>query len=118
MSANKQIIERHLTSPNRSESASLLADDVEWTEWVDGVPAAGARTVGKAAYIQNSGADQLRIEIRRMTEENNVVVAEGTAHVHRQEGPDLRVEFCDIFELENGKIRRKASFGALVKEPA
>jgi uncharacterized protein len=53
-----------------------------------------------------------------MTEENNVVVAEGTVHVHKKDGNILKVEFCDIFEIENGKIRRLNSFGALLKDSA
>jgi uncharacterized protein len=118
MSPNKKIIETHLTSTDRSEVASFLADDVEWIEWGEGVPATGVRTRGKAAYIQNSGDDELRTQITRMTEENNVVVAEGTVRVHKKEGRVFSVQFCDIFELENGKIKRKSSYAALLKDSA
>jgi uncharacterized protein len=118
MSPNKHVIETHLTSTDRSKAADLLADDVVWTEWGDGVPATGVQTRGKAAYMQNSGDDELRTQIHRMTEENNVVVAEGTVRVHKKDGRILTVEFVDIFELENGKIKRKSSFGALVKDAA
>jgi uncharacterized protein len=118
MTPNKKVIETHMTTPNRTETAGLLADDVEWIEWVDGVPAAGARTQGKAAFIRNYGDDELRTEITRMTEENNVVVAEGITHVHKKDGRVFSVRFCDIFELEHGKIKRKSSFGALIKDSA
>lgn len=53
-----------------------------------------------------------------MTEENNVVVAEGTVRVHKKEDKILTVQFCDIFELENGKIKRLSSYGAMVKDSA
>jgi uncharacterized protein len=118
MSPNKKIIETHLTSTDRSKIAEPLADDVEWIEWGEGVPATGVRTNGKAAYLANSGDDELRTRINRMTEENNVVVAEGTARVHKKDGRILTVQFVDIFELENGKIKRKSSFAALVKDSA
>jgi uncharacterized protein len=118
MSPNKKVIEAHMTSANRSKAAEFLADDVEWTEWVDGVPATGAQTRGKTAFIQNYGDDELRTEIKRMTEENNVVVVEGNTRVHKKDGRILTVQFVDIFELENGKIKRKSSFGALIKDAA
>ena len=118
MSPNKQVIETYLTSSDRSKVASLLSDDVEWIEWGDGVPASGVRTQGKIAFIKNFGDDELETQIRRMTEENNVVVAEGTVHVHKKDGKILTVQFCDIFELESGKVKRLNSFGALVKDSA
>jgi len=117
VSANKKLIENYLTTRDRSKAAPLLADDVEWIEWGDGVPPTGVRTRGKAAFIQNFGTDELRCEIGRLTEEGNVVVAEGTVTVHKKHGQKLRVQFVNIFELEAGKIKRLNSFGALVKDP-
>jgi uncharacterized protein len=118
VSQNKKIIETHMTSTDRSKAAEFLADDVEWIEWAEGVPSTGVRTRGKAAFIQNYGDDELRTQITRMTEENNVVVAEGSTRVHKKDGRVFTVQFVDIFELENGKIKRKSSFGALVKDAA
>jgi len=51
-----------------------------------------------------------------MTEEGNVVVVEGIAHVHKKEGSDHHVRFVNIFELESGKVKRLNSFGALLKD--
>ena len=51
-----------------------------------------------------------------MIEENNVVVAEGTARGSKKEGGYWRVQFCDIFEIENGKIKRLSSFGTDVRD--
>ncbi len=118
MSPNKKIIETYLGTTDKSKIGQLLADDVEWVEWVDGVPASGAITKGKEAHIKNYGDDQLRGEIHRLTEEGNVVVAEGTAHVTKKDGSSLSVRFVDIFDLESGKIKRKSSFGALIKDSA
>lgn len=116
MSPNKQVIEKYMSCTDRSEVAPLLTDDVEWVEWGDGVPASGVLTRGKQAFIQNFGDDELRSEINRMTEENNVVVAEGTVQVHKKDGSILTVKFCDIFEMESGKVKRLSSFGALIKD--
>ena len=86
MSPNKRVIETYLASWDRSKVASLLADDVEWVEWGDGVPATGVRHRGKAEFISNFGDDELETDIARMTEEDNVVVAEGTVRVHKKDG--------------------------------
>jgi ketosteroid isomerase-like protein len=118
MSPNKKLIETYLASPGKSELGALLTEDVEWVEWADGVPATGVVTRGKNAYLKNYGDDEVRGEVHRLTEEHNVVVAEGTAHVTKKDGKSLSVRFVDIFELENGKIKRKSSFGALIKDPA
>jgi uncharacterized protein len=115
MSPNKKLVETYLNTADKSTLGGLLADDVEWVEWVDGVPATGAVTRGKEAHIKNFGDDRLRGEIHRLTEEGNVVVAEGTAHVTKKDGQTLSVRFVDIFEIESGKIQRKSSFGALIK---
>jgi uncharacterized protein len=118
MSANKTLVETYLNTFDRSKIGPLLADDVEWIEWGNGVPETGARVKGKDAFIQNFGDDDLRGEILRLTEEGNVVVAEGLVRVHKKDGKVLRVRFVDIFELENGKIQRLNSFAALLKDAA
>lgn len=116
MSENKKFIET-LQATHHSKLGPLLADDVEWVEWADGVPATGAVKRGKAAYLGNYGDDELRGEITRIIEEGNVVVVEGTVHVHRKDGKNLTVQYCDIYELEHGKVKRKSTYGALLKEP-
>jgi uncharacterized protein len=117
MGSNKKLIETYLNTTDRSKIGPMLADDIEWVEWANGVPASGAVTRGKKAYIENYGEDQLTDEIHRITEEGNVVVVEGTAHVTKKDGGRLTVRYVDIFELENGKIKRKSSFGAMLKDP-
>jgi uncharacterized protein len=116
MSSNKSVIESYFSSKG-TDYARLLADDVELIEWTDGAPASGVRTRGRAAYVENRGGREYETTISRMTEENNVVVAEGTARGVSKEGGAWRVEFVDIFEIENGKIRRLSAFGNSVKEP-
>ena len=115
MSANKKIVETYLNR-DPSKVDSLVTDEVEWVEWVDGVPPSGAVQKGKAAIVANIGDDRLRNEITRMTEEGNVVVVEGICHVTKKDGDSLKVRFCNVFELENGKVKRQDSFGALLKD--
>jgi len=118
VSPNKKLVESYMATTDKSKLGPLLSDDVEWVEWGNGVPASGAITRGKEAYIQNYGDDPIRDEVHRLTEESNVVVVEGTAHVTKKDGHSDSVRFVDIFEIEHGKIKRKSSFGALIKESA
>ena len=117
LSPNKRIVEAYMNS-DRAQSGSLMTDDIEWVEWVDGVPPSGSVNRGKAAVIGNPGDDELRNEITRMTEEGNIVVVEGVCQVTHKDGSSLRVRFCNIFELNDGKVKRQDSFGALLKYSA
>ena len=56
------------------------------------------------------------ITITRMTEEKDVVVAEGTVLAERVTGLTL-LAFCDVFEMEDGKIRRLVSYLMETREP-
>jgi len=117
MSANKKVVESYFGSTG-TDYARVLADDVELVEWADGVAATGARTLGKAAFVENRGTREFRTEVTRLTEEGRVVVAEGMAHGSTKEGHPWTVRFCDIFEVEDGKVKRMTSIGVSVKEPA
>lgn len=45
-----------------------------------------------------------------MIEENDVVVAEGKVRCARKAGGFLNMVFCDVFELNQGKIKRLISY--------
>jgi len=111
MTENKQTIERYMEGFRRGDHAmilSCLTDDVEWV-----IPGAFL-LVGKDAYdreIENPAyVGRPAITITRVTEENNVVVAEGSVLTQRKEGSLLRLAFCDVFEMERGKIKRLISY--------
>jgi ketosteroid isomerase-like protein len=117
MSLNKEFI-RSLGSMTPSELGPVLDDEVEWVEWVDGVPASGAITRGREAFIKNYGDDELHGQTSRMIEEGNVVVEEGSVLVQKKDGRSFRVQYCNIYEVKEGKVKRKSSYGALIKDSA
>lgn len=39
-----------------------------------------------------------------------MVVAEGTVRTQRKDGPFVNLAFCDVFEMQSGKIRRVVSY--------
>ena len=45
-----------------------------------------------------------------MTEENDVVVAEGSVRAERPAGGFLSAVFCDVFVMGGGKIRRLITY--------
>ena len=111
MTENKRTIERYMEGFRQGDHAmilSCLTDDVEWV-----VPGA-FHLVGKEAYdreIENPAyTGRPAITITRVTEENEVVVAEGAVLTQRREGSLLRLAFCDVFEMERGKIKRLISY--------
>ena len=111
VSENKKTVQRYMDAFNELDHEAILAcltDDVEWV-----IPGAVNRK-GKAdfdAEIENDAfTGKPVIHVTRLTEENGVVVAEGNVRTTRNDGGVLALEFCDVFEMENGKIRKLTSY--------
>ena len=111
MSANKATVTRYLEAYGRHDHAAILAcltDDIVWE-----VPGF-YRIEGKAAFdghIEGPGsAGPPKITVSRLTEEIDVVIAEGTVEARMTDGTALRLVFCDVFEMERGLIRRLVSY--------
>ena len=50
------------------------------------------------------------ITVTRLTEEDDVVVAEGSVETQRKDGAVVHLAFCDVFEMQGGRIRRLISY--------
>lgn len=74
---------------------------------------------GKAAFDREIENDAFvgspAITVTRMTEENDVVIAEGEVSSTRKDGGRFKLVFCDVFEMQDGKIRRLTSYLAEIK---
>ena len=111
MSTNKRTVEKYIAgfrTTDREAILSCLTDDVEWL--IPGM----FHTRGRAAFnehiVDPGFAGQPVITIHRMIEENDVVVAEGEVIARREDGSALPLVFCDVFDMQNGKIRRLVSY--------
>ena len=111
MSVNKQTVERYMDGFNTSDHEQILScltDDVEWE-----MPGA-FRLVGKVAFdgeIENAAfVGRPAITVTRMVEDGDVVVAEGAVRAQRADGGVLNAVFCDVFEMEKGRIRKLISY--------
>jgi len=116
MSDNKRTIEKYINGFNRTDHAQILdclTDDVEWI-----IPGF-FHVSGKDAFDREIENDAFvgspTIKVVRLTEENDVVVAEGSVRSARKDGGILNAVFCDVFEMRNAKIQRLTSYVAEVK---
>jgi ketosteroid isomerase-like protein len=111
MTQNKGTVERYLDGFRRSDHSQILScltDDVEWE-----IPGA-FHVQGKEEFdkqIENEGfVGSPAITVTRLTEGDDVVVAEGSVRTQRKDGTFLNLAMCDVFEMQGGKIRRLISY--------
>jgi uncharacterized protein len=87
---------------------SCLTDDVEWV--IPGM----FHIRGKEAFdkeIENEAfTGSPIIVVTRLTEEDDVVLAEGTVRAQRKDGGGLHLVFCDAFEMASAKIKKLTSY--------
>ena len=111
MSTNKQTVTRYMEGFNATDHAKILScltEDVIWE-----LPGAYVHK-GKAAFdkeIENEAfTGSPVIEVSRLTEENDVVIAEGTVEAKKKDGTVLFIVFCDVFEMREGLIKKLTSY--------
>lgn len=111
MTPNKRTIEAYMDGFRKTDHQQILSCLTEDVEWV--IPGA-FHVRGKddfAKHIVDQGfASHPSITVSRMTEEDNVVVAEGSVRAPKPDGTSLDLIFCDVFDMRNGKIRRLVSY--------
>lgn len=110
MTENKQTVEQFMQAYTRGDHAgvlSCLTDDIEWL-----LPGA-FHLHGKEAFdkeIENEGfTGHPLITTTRLTEENDVVIAEGTVRTQKVTGEIVNLVFCDVFEMQGGRVRKLIS---------
>jgi ketosteroid isomerase-like protein len=117
MSQNKQTVEAYLDGFRKNDHAQILScltDDIEWTVF-------GAfHLTGKKAYdnaIDGPGfVGPPRLEVVRMVEEGDVVMAELTGSATRDNGEVMRMSMAEVFVLRDGKIAERRAWVIELKE--
>jgi len=111
MTENKKMVDRYMDGFRRTDHEQILScltDDVEWE--IPGV----FHARGKEAFdrqIEDDGfVGSPAITVTRLTEDNGVVVAERSVRTQRKDRTFLHLAFCDVFEMQGGKIRRLISY--------
>src|SRR5580765_6740713 len=111
MTPNKRTIEAYMDGfrkTDRSRILSCLTDDVEWV--IPGVFHVRGKDDFAKHIVDEGFVGHPLITVSRLTEERNVVVAEGSVRAPKQDGSFLNLVFCDVFDMQGGKIRRLVSY--------
>lgn len=118
MSENTETVNRYLDGFRKNDHAQILScltDDIEWTVF-------GAfRLKGKEAYdAAIDGApdfiDPPQLNIVRMVEQGDVVMAELTGVAKRAAGGEMRMSMAEVFVLRDGKIAERRAWVTVLNE--
>ncbi|WP_327028316.1 nuclear transport factor 2 family protein [Micromonospora sp. NBC_01740] len=117
MSRNTQTVETYLDGFRKNDHAlilSCLTDDIEWTVY-------GAfHLKGKEAYdaaIEGPGfVPPPRLEVVRMVEQGDTVMAELVGSVRRDTGEEMRMSMAEVFVMRDGKIAERRAWVIELKE--
>jgi ketosteroid isomerase-like protein len=111
MTENKKIVQKYMdgfAASDHNQILSCLTDDIFWD-----MPGF-IHLNGKEAFdkeIENDAFEgKPNITITRMVEEDNIVIAEGTVKSKFKNGDLLNAVFCDVFHMENGKIKQLTTY--------
>jgi ketosteroid isomerase-like protein len=111
MSRNTHTVETYLDGFRRNDHTQILGcltDDIEWTVF-------GAfHLTGKQAYdeaIEGPGwVAPPRLEIVRMVEQDDVVMAELNGEVAREDGAVARLSMAESFVMRDGLIAERRAW--------
>lgn len=111
MTLNKETVTEYMTAFRVSDHERILAcltEDVIWE--MPGI----YEHIGKKAFDKEIENDNFvgspTIQIIKLIEENNIVIAEGAVQGNMKNGSILDAVFCDVFEMEKGKIKKLTSY--------
>src|SRR4051794_11014602 len=99
-------MERFRTT-NREGILSCVTDNVEWE--IPGLFHVKGKDAFASHIVDEGFTGSPEITITRLTEENDVVIAEGHVRAAQTDGNLLELAFCDVFEMRAGKIQRLIS---------
>jgi ketosteroid isomerase-like protein len=111
MTKNKQTVNSYMDAFARGDHAavmSCLTEDVEWI--IPGLVSIAGKDAFDKEMSNEAFVGKPDIAVSRLTEEGDVVVAEGSVRTQKRDGTRLQLAFCDVFEMQEGRIRRLFSY--------
>ena len=118
MSQNIETVNTYLEGFRKNDHEQILScltDDIKWTVF-------GAfHLTGKEAYDKAiDGApefiDPPELNVVRMVEQGNVVMAELTGMAKRAVGGDLRMSMAEVFVMRDGRIAERRAWVTVLRE--
>ncbi|SHN47179.1 nuclear transport factor 2 family protein [Cryptosporangium aurantiacum] len=110
-SPNKQLVETYLEgfrTNDHEKILSCLSDDIAWTVF------GHFRLTGKKAYddaIEGPGwVGPPQLEVVRMVEESDTVMAELRGSAPQQSGEPVRMSMAEVFVIRDGKITERRAW--------
>jgi ketosteroid isomerase-like protein len=119
VSPNKQTVERYMETFSRSDKPAVVAcltDNVEWV--LPGAFHLHGKAQFEAEIVNDAFEPNPAITTTRLTEEDDVVVAEGRVRALKKDGEVVSLVFCDVFEMRGALIRRLTSYLMPVEQPS
>jgi uncharacterized protein YndB with AHSA1/START domain/ketosteroid isomerase-like protein len=111
MEGNEDTVKKYMDGFNEGNHEKILeclTDDVIWH-----MPGYFHLT-GKEAFDKEIKNDNFEgpptIQIIKMVEEDNIVIAEGAVRCKIKAGGLLDALFCEVFQMENGKIKHLTTY--------
>ena len=111
MTANKTRVASYIEgykTYDRKKILSCLTEDIVWE--MPGFFHLSGKEAFDKEIEKNHFIENPEIEIISLTEENDIVVAEGTIKCNFRTGDLLNAAFCDVFQMESGKIKKLTSY--------
>jgi ketosteroid isomerase-like protein len=118
MSQNMDTVNAYLDGFRKNDHEQILScltDDIKWTVF-------GAfQLTGKEAYDKAiDGApefiDPPELNVVRMVEQGDVVMAELTGTVRRAAGGEMRMSMAEVFVMRHGRIAERRAWVIVLKE--
>jgi ketosteroid isomerase-like protein len=117
MSRNTETVQTYLDGFRKNDHAQILScltEDIEWIVF-------GAfHLTGKQAYdaaIEGSGfTGPPQLEVVRMVEQDDTVMAELTGSATRDTGEVMRMSMAEVFVMRDGKIAERRAWVIELKE--
>ena len=118
MSDNVYTVNRYLDGFRKNDHEQILScltDDIEWTVFgafhLNGKDAYDKAIDGAPDFI-----DPPELNVVRMVEQDNVVMAELTGTARRAAGGEMRMSMAEVFVMRDGKIAEGRAWVTVLKE--
>lgn len=113
---NRKTVERYMDGFRKGDHRQILSCLTEEVEWeMPGYFSLSGKEAFAAEVDNDAFVGLPAITVSRITEENDVVAAEGTVRCQRREGSFLEAVFCDLFTMQNARIKRLVTYQVELK---
>jgi ketosteroid isomerase-like protein len=118
MSKNIETVNTYLDGFRKNDHQQILScltDDIEWTVF-GAFHLAGKDAYDKAIDGAPEFSDPPELEVVRMVEQGDVIMAELTGTAKRAAGGEVRMSMAELFIMRDGKIAERRAWVIALKE--